>query len=217
MALNIILMGAPGVGKGTQAAALAKALGIPHISTGDMFREILKQSSPLANKIKEVIQSGCLVSDDLTNELVSDRLAQKDTLSGFILDGYPRNIFQAEYLTKVLKSNKRELNFAINLEANKDIVLMRLGGRRVCPKCGATYHILLNKPQVEGMCDKCESSLITRKDDTSEVISNRLRIYEETAKPLLDYYNASGKLVTIDASDEQSIVLNRIAQRVKNL
>lgn len=215
MALNIILMGAPGVGKGTQAVELAKTLGIPHISTGDMFREILKQSSPLANKIKEVIQSGSLVSDELTNELVSNRLNQDDTKNGFILDGFPRNVTQANFLSNYLQETKRELHYAINLDADKEIILARLGGRRVCPKCGTTFHVLFNKPTTEGICDKCTSELIIRKDDSLEVINNRLKIYNETAQPLLDYYAKLKLLVTINASDEQQVVLERIVNKVR--
>lgn len=197
--MNMILLGAPGAGKGTQAALLTKKYSIPHISTGEILRSRIKDGSPVGEKAKAYVESGQLVPDEIVIEMVKDRLAERDCEDGFILDGFPRNAAQAEALDACLDTLGKSVDTALNFDASEDIILERLTGRRVCSNCSSTYHIKNMKPKKEGICDTCGSALIQRKDDSVETISNRLKVYKETAQPLLAYYKKRGILFNISA------------------
>jgi adenylate kinase len=196
--LNIILMGPPGAGKGTHAQWIAKDYGIPHISTGDMFREAMSSGSELGQKIKAVVDRGDLVSDELTCALVKERLAKPDCEKGYLLDGFPRTIPQAEAWDKIAKEISREVNLVINISCPDDELIRRISTRRVCPKCGASYNIVSMKPKKEGISDVCGSALIQRKDDNEASLKVRLANYYKSTAPLLDYYKGSGVLYTFD-------------------
>ena len=196
--LNIVLMGPPGAGKGTQAVTIADEFKIPHISTGDMFREAIAKKTELGLKAKEIIDAGNLVPDELTVGLVRERLSQKDCENGYLLDGFPRTIPQAEALTKMGEEIGRPVTLVINIDLADEVLLERISGRRVCPKCGASYHIVNRKPLVEGICDRCGSELIQRKDDNAESFKVRLENYYKSTKPLLDYYQRFNLLHEFD-------------------
>lgn len=198
--LNIILMGPPGAGKGTQAVVIADEYHIPHISTGDMFREAIAQGTELGKKAKAIIEAGGLVPDELTIDLVKERLSKADCKNGYLLDGFPRTIPQAEALAKMGPEIGRAVNLVINIDTPNEILLDRIAGRRVCPKCGASYHIHNMKPLKEGICDRCGSSLIQRKDDNPESFKVRLDSYFKQTAPLLDYYKGSNLLYSFDGS-----------------
>lgn len=198
--LNIILMGPPGAGKGTHAGWMAGDYNIPHISTGDMFREAMASGSELGNTVKEIINRGDLVSDELTCALVEERLSRPDCANGYLLDGFPRTIAQAEALKAMGKKIKREVNLVINISCPDEVLLERIGGRRVCPKCGASYNVVSMKPKKEGICDVCGSALIQRKDDNPESFKIRLENYYKSTAPLLDYYKKEGLLHHFDGT-----------------
>lgn len=198
--MRIILMGPPGAGKGTQAALIKDAYKIPHISTGDMFREAMKNQTELGILAKSYIDRGELVPDSVTVALVKERLSQKDCLNGFMLDGFPRTVYQAEQLELILDELNMPLNASLNVDVDLNLLVDRIIGRRVCPKCGAGYHVETLKPRVEGVCDKCGSALIQRKDDTYETVTNRLRVYTEQTKPLIDFYNNKGIVKEVDGA-----------------
>ena len=200
--MKIIMLGAPGAGKGTQAAQIAEKFGIPHISTGDIFRANLKQGTPLGLKAKEYMDQGLLVPDDLTCDLVVDRIAQPDAANGYVLDGFPRTIPQAEALTKALDARGEKIDFAIDVEVPDENIVNRMGGRRACSKCGATYHIVFNPTKVEGVCDACGGELILRDDDKPETVQKRLGVYHDQTQPLIDYYMAAGVLREVDGTQE---------------
>jgi adenylate kinase len=191
-------MGPPGAGQGTHAQWIAKDYGIPHISTGDMFREAMSSGSELGQKIKAVVDRGDLVSDELTCALVKERLAKPDCEKGYLLDGFPRTIPQAEAWDKIAKEISREVNLVINISCPDDELIRRISTRRVCPKCGASYNIVSMKPKKEGICDVCGSALIQRKDDNEASLKVRLANYYKSTAPLLDYYKGSGVLYTFD-------------------
>ena len=200
--LNMILLGAPGTGKGTQAELLAEKLGIPTVSTGAMLRAAIRQGSELGKKAKERIDRGQLVSDDVMVGLISERLKEEDCKKGFILDGFPRTIGQAEALDKL----GIQIDFALSFEAPDEVILKRLGGRRECPQCGATYHVE-NKPSAKGsLCDKCGAPLKTRDDDKEETIRKRLQVYDAQSAPLKEYYNKKGILHEIDANRPLDVI-----------
>jgi len=194
---NFIFLGAPGAGKGSLAVKVKEIYNIPHISTGDIFRANIKAQTPLGVKVKAIIDSGSLVSDDLTFELVKDRLSQDDCKNGFILDGFPRTIPQAEMLeTLGLKLS------CVNFEIAEEIVLKRLSTRRVCKACGANYNVLTLPPKVEGVCDACGGEIIQRDDDKQEAILHRMDVYKEQTQPLIDFYNKKGNMTNLDAAIE---------------
>jgi adenylate kinase len=196
--LNIILMGPPGAGKGTHAQWIAADYSIPHISTGDMFREAMASGSELGNQIKAIVNRGDLVSDELTCALVKERLAKPDCAKGYLLDGFPRTIPQAQAWDKIAKEIHREVNLVINLSCPDEELIRRISTRRVCPKCGASYNVVSMKPKKEGICDVCGSPLIQRKDDNEASLKIRLANYYKSTAPLLDYYKTSGVLYTFD-------------------
>ena len=192
--MNFIFLGPPGAGKGTLAKQVAEAYNIPHISTGDIFRENIKNGTELGKKAKAIIDAGGLVSDEITIDLVKDRLSKDDTKNGYILDGFPRTIPQAEALDTFAS-----IDAAVDFAITDAEVVERLGGRRMCRKCGTPYNITAAPPKVEGVCDKCGGELYTRDDDTDEAIKHRLDVYREQTEPLINYYKGKGKLKEIDA------------------
>ena len=199
---NFVFLGPPGAGKGSLAVKVAEDYKIPHISTGDIFRANIKAQTPLGVKVKAIIDSGSLVSDELTFELVKDRLAQDDCKNGYILDGFPRTIPQAEMLDGLVADLK-----VVNFQISDDIVIGRLSTRRVCKACGANYNIKTLPPKVEGICDKCGGELYQRDDDKQESILHRMDVYREQTEPLINYYKNKGKLTDLDASIETDILL----------
>ena len=197
--MNIILMGLPGAGKGTQAEKIVATYGIPHISTGDMFRAAMQQETELGLKAKSFMDKGELVPDEVTNGIVKERLQQADTEKGFLLDGFPRTQAQAEALDKILAELNRSIDAVINIEVNPDILMQRLTGRIICRNCGSTYHKTNNPPKVEGTCDRCGShDFYQREDDKPETVENRIQINIEQSKPILNYYKAKGILRNVD-------------------
>ena len=199
---NFIFLGPPGAGKGSLAVKVAEAYKIPHISTGDIFRANIKAQTPLGVKVKAIIDSGSLVSDELTFELVKDRLAQDDCKNGYILDGFPRTIPQAEMLEGLVSDVK-----VVNFEIQDEIVIRRLSTRRVCKACGANFNVLTLPPKVEGVCDKCGGELYQRDDDKQESILHRMDVYREQTEPLINFYKEKGKITNLDASIETDILL----------
>jgi len=195
--MRLILLGAPGAGKGTQAAVLVEKFNIPHVSTGDIFRSNIKNGTELGKKAKEYIDRGALVPDEITVGIVKDRIGQPDCEKGFILDGFPRTIPQAEYLEEALKSMGVELDYVIDIHVPDSEIIKRLSGRRVCPVCGKSYHIVYNPPKQEGICDGCGSAVIQREDDREETVINRLKAYHEQTEPLIEYYREKGKLLAV--------------------
>lgn len=201
--MNIILMGPPGAGKGTQAEYIGESLQIPHISTGDAFRLAMKQETALGLKAKEFVDQGLLVPDDITIGIVRERLQQDDCSKGFLLDGFPRTISQADALEDIMSSMDKKIDHVINISVDRDQLLKRLTGRRICKSCGATYHVSFNPPKQEDVCDKCGGELYQRSDDTSEKVGTRLDEYMNKTAPLLEYYEKQNKLRQVDG--EQSI------------
>jgi adenylate kinase len=190
--MNIILMGPPGAGKGTQSEKILDYCSIPHISTGDMFREAIKNQTELGRRAQDYMNQGKLVPDEITIGLVKERLSKDDCKNGYLLDGFPRTIYQAEALETLAKEISRPVELVINIEADKEQLVERISGRRVCPSCGNSYHLTFKKPIVDGICDACGSTLIQRKDDTLESLNVRLDAYENQTKPLIDFYSKKG-------------------------
>ena len=205
--MKILLMGPPGAGKGTQAEKLTELFNIPHISTGDMFRKAQKDGTELGLKAKSYMEKGQLVPDEVTIGIVRERLAEADCKSGFLLDGFPRTVQQANALDQILTDLGTHLDAVINIEVAKDFLIERLTGRRVCRGCGATYHMKFNAPEAEGICDKCDGELYQRADDTIETVGNRLDVYAEQTAPLIDYYAAKKLIKNIDGSQNVEKVL----------
>ena len=201
--MRIILLGPPGAGKGTQAAGIVEKYNIPHISTGDIFRKNIKEGTELGKKAKGFIDQGLLVPDELTVGLVTDRISQPDCKSGFMLDGFPRNVAQAQHLDKYLKEVGISLDKVVNIEVDKDILVGRAVGRRICKSCGATYHVEFNPPKVDGVCDVCGGELYQRADDNEETVSKRIQVYLDETKPLVNYYSQEGIIANING--QQSI------------
>ena len=207
---NFIFLGPPGAGKGSLAVKVAEDYKIPHISTGDIFRANIKAQTPLGVKVKAIIDSGSLVSDELTFELVKDRLARDDCKNGYILDGFPRTIPQAEMLEKLVDDVK-----VVNFEIKDEIVIRRLSTRRVCKACGANFNVLTLPPKVEGICDKCGGELYQRDDDKQESILHRMDVYREQTEPLINFYKNKGKITDLDASIETDVLLGKFKEIFK--
>lgn len=210
------MLGAPGAGKGTQAKRIAAKFSIPHISTGDIFRANIKNNTPLGAKAKSYMDKGELVPDELVIELIMDRFSQDDCVNGYVLDGFPRTIPQAEELDKALKSVNDNLDYAIDVEVPDDNIINRMSGRRACVNCGATYHIVHNPPKVENECDTCNGELILRDDDKPETVKNRLDVYHTQTEPLLKYYTEKGILYTVDGTQDMDTVFDSICKIVGN-
>jgi len=208
--MKIIMLGAPGAGKGTQAKMLADKYGIPHISTGDIFRANIKNGTELGTKAKEYMDKGLLVPDELTCDLVVDRIKQDDCAKGYILDGFPRTIPQAECLDNALSSMNDKIDYAVNVDVPDENIIKRMSGRRACVGCGATYHIVYNPTKEEGICDRCGKELILRDDDKPETVENRLKVYHEQTQPLIDYYNNKGVLQEVDGTKDMQEVFDAI-------
>lgn len=213
--MKLLIMGPPGAGKGTQAEMLVKELGITHISTGDMFRAAIKEGTEMGKKAKEYMDRGELVPDEVVVGMVKDRLQKPDCQNGFLLDGFPRTLAQAEALDETLRSMGIQLDGVINITVPRDKLMARLTGRRVCKSCGATYHILFNPPQEEGKCNACGGELYQRSDDNEEAVANRLDVYEAQTRPLIDYYTKKGLLININGDQEIKKVFADIIASLK--
>lgn len=212
--LRAVLLGPPGAGKGTQAVRLVEKYEIPHISTGDIFRKNIKEGTELGKKAQEYMNAGALVPDELVVDLVKDRLQQDDCENGFLLDGFPRTIFQAEKLDEFLSESNQKMDIVINLKVEKEALIKRLTGRRVCKDCGASYHIVNIPPKKEGVCDICGGELIQRKDDNIETVENRINVYEDQTAPLIGYYKEAGSLVDFDGEASLDEVFDAIVQAI---
>ena len=210
--MKIIMLGAPGAGKGTQAKMLAEKFNIPHISTGDIFRANIKNGTELGAKAKEYMDKGLLVPDELVVDLVIDRFKNPDCKNGYILDGFPRTIPQAEALDKALTAIGESVDFAINVEVPDENIVNRMAGRRACVGCGATYHIIYNPTKVENKCDTCGGELILREDDKPETVLNRLSVYHEQTQPLIDYYTKKGIIAEVDGTVDMKDVFNALVK-----
>ena len=204
------MLGAPGAGKGTQAKQIAAKYQIPHISTGDIFRANIKNGTELGKKAKSYMDKGQLVPDELTLDLIMDRFKQDDCKNGYVLDGFPRTIPQAEALDTALKAKGEKVDFAIDVDVPDENIVKRMGGRRACVGCGATYHVVYSPTKVEGVCDKCGEELIVRDDDKPETVLNRLEVYHNQTQPLIDYYNEQGILKSVDGTVDMKDVFNAI-------
>ncbi|MEU1803920.1 adenylate kinase [Streptomyces sp. NPDC019937] len=208
--MRIVLVGPPGAGKGTQAAYLAKNLSIPHISTGDLFRANISQGTPLGKQAQEYMRAGQLVPDEVTVGMAEDRMGQPDASGGFLLDGFPRNLAQAEALDAFLRANELTLDAVLDLEVPEDEVVKRIAGRRTCRNDSAhTFHVEYKKPEAEGVCDVCGGELYQREDDSEETVRKRLEVYHRETEPIIDYYRAKGQVVTIPALGAVSEVTQR--------
>lgn len=210
-------MGLPGAGKGTQAERIVAQYSIPHISTGDMFRAAMKEGTELGLKAKSFMDKGELVPDEVTIGIVRERLSKEDCQTGFLLDGFPRTVPQAEALEQILESFNKKINYVINIDVDKDILMERLTGRRICKNCGATYHLVFNPPANEGVCDRCGGELYQRADDNAETVQNRLDVNIQQSQPLLDFYDSKGYLQTINGQQDIEKVFADIEQLLGGL
>ena len=208
--MKIIMLGAPGAGKGTQAKLIAEKYSIPHISTGDIFRANIKNGTELGKEAKKYMDQGLLVPDELTVKILLDRVAQPDCANGYVLDGFPRTIPQAEVLDKALNELGDQIDYAINVEVPDENIVRRMGGRRACLSCGATYHIEHIPPKTEGVCDTCGKELVLRDDDKPETVKNRLEVYHNQTQPLIEFYNAKGVLKNVDGTVDMKDVFAAI-------
>ena len=214
--MKLLIMGRPGAGKGTQAVNIKEYYNIPHISTGDMFRARMKNQTKLGMLAKSYMEKGDLVPDEVTIGIVEERLQEPDCANGFLLDGFPRTIAQAEAFDKFLKSNGIKLDAALNVDVDASILIRRMVGRRVCKTCGATYHVEFNPSKVSGVCDNCGSPLFQRPDDTEETAVNRLKTYDEQTAPLLDFYSKQNLLKTVNGDQDVDKVFNDIKATLGN-
>lgn len=210
--MKIIMLGAPGAGKGTQAKRIAEKYGVPHISTGDIFRMNIKNGTELGEKAKTYMDKGMLVPDELVVDLVVDRVAKDDAKNGYVLDGFPRTIPQAEALDKALETIGEKVDYAVNVEVPDENIVNRMAGRRACVSCGATYHLVHIPTKLEGICDTCGSELILREDDKPETVKKRLEIYHDQTQPLIEYYTKKNILVEVDGTKDMAEVFNAIVK-----
>ncbi|MCR5266998.1 MAG: adenylate kinase [Lachnospiraceae bacterium] len=210
--MKIIMLGAPGAGKGTQAIQIAEKYGIPHVSTGDLFRHNISNNTDLGKEAKSYMDAGKLVPDELTVRMLFDRVAKEDCANGYVLDGFPRTIRQAEVLEEELKKRGDGIDFAIDVEVPDENIVNRMGGRRACPKCGATYHVVHVPPKKEGICDQCGSELVLRDDDAPETVKKRLGVYHEQTQPLIDFYKERKVLHEVDGTNDKQKVFEEIVK-----
>ncbi len=210
--MKIIMLGAPGAGKGTQAEMIADKYGVPHVSTGDIFRANIKEGTELGKEAKSYMDQGLLVPDELTVKILLDRVAKEDCMNGYVLDGFPRTIPQAEVLEKALAELGDNIDYAIDVDVPDENIVNRMSGRRACTECGATYHIVHIPPKTEGVCDKCGKELVLRDDDKPETVGRRLSVYHEQTQPLIDFYSKKGILKTIDGTADMRDVFAAIIQ-----
>ena len=210
--MKIVMLGAPGAGKGTQAKMIAEKYGIPHVSTGDIFRANIKNGTELGKEAKQYMDQGKLVPDELTVKILLDRVAQDDCKNGYVLDGFPRTIPQANVLDEALTKLGDRIDYAVNVDVPDDNIINRMGGRRACVACGATYHIVYNAPKTEGICDNCGKELIIRDDDQPETVKNRLKVYHEQTQPLIDFYEGKGVLKSVDGTADMKDVFAAIVE-----
>lgn len=208
--MRIIMLGAPGAGKGTQAKQIAAKFNIPHISTGDIFRANIKGGTELGKKAKAYMDQGALVPDELVVDLVADRIEQEDCKEGYVFDGFPRTIPQAEALDKALEEMGSKIDFAIDIDVPDENIINRMSGRRACLACGATYHVQFNAPKAEGICDTCGKELVLRDDDKPETVKTRLDVYHNQTQPLIDYYTEKGVLKSVDGTKDVAEVFQSI-------
>ncbi len=214
--MKIVMLGAPGAGKGTQAKKIAQEFGVPHISTGDIFRANIKNNTELGQKAKVYMDKGELVPDSLVVDLIMDRFKEADCVNGYVLDGYPRTIPQAEALDKALEANGEKLDYAIDVDVPDEVIIERMSGRRACLNCGSTYHIHNNPPKKEDACDTCGEKLVQREDDKAETVKNRLDVYHDQTEPLKKYYGDAGVLYTVDGTQAMEDVFAEICKIVGN-
>ena len=212
--MNLILLGPPGAGKGTQATRIVEKYKVPHISTGDIFRENIKNNTPLGQKAQEYMNKGQLVPDQLVVDIALDRLGKDDCKNGFLLDGFPRTVFQADALDKFLKDKGKGIDLVINIEVEDKMLIERLDARRVCPTCAATYNVIGMPPKKEGICDKCNDTLIQRKDDKKETVGNRIKVYHEQTSPLIDYYKEKGLIKDFDGMIGADALFDEIVKAI---
>lgn len=208
--MKIVMLGAPGAGKGTQAKMIAAKYNIPHISTGDIFRANIKNGTELGKKAKSYMDQGLLVPDELTLELIMDRFTADDCANGYVLDGFPRTIAQAEALTASLAAKGEKMDYAIDVDVPDERIVTRMGGRRACVACGGTFHIKYNPPKTEGVCDLCGGNLTIRDDDMPETVQKRLNVYHTQTQPLIEYYTNEGILKTVDGTQDVDKVFDEI-------
>ncbi|HJC66311.1 MAG: adenylate kinase [Lachnospiraceae bacterium] len=210
--MKIVMLGAPGAGKGTQAKKIAGKYGIPHVSTGDIFRANIKNGTKLGMQAKAYMDAGNLVPDEITIGMLLDRIHQEDCEKGYVLDGFPRTIPQAESLTAALKERGESIDYAIDVDVPDENIIRRMSGRRACLSCGATYHIVYNAPKKEGVCDQCGEPLVLRDDDKPETVQNRLNVYHRQTQPLIDYYKKEGVLAQVDGTQDMEQVFQDIVK-----
>ncbi|MBS4210561.1 adenylate kinase [Bacillus sp. FJAT-50079] len=215
--MNLVLMGLPGAGKGTQAEKIVEKYSIPHISTGDMFRAAMKEGTELGLKAKSFMDQGELVPDEVTIGIVRERLSKEDCKHGFLLDGFPRTVAQAEALENILAELERKIDYVINIDVDQEILMERLTGRRICKECGATYHLVFNPPSNEGVCDRCNGELYQRPDDNAETVKNRLDVNVKQTQPLLDFYSEKGYLKNINGQQHIDQVFANIDTLLEGL
>ncbi|MCM3588517.1 adenylate kinase [Mesobacillus maritimus] len=215
--MNLVLMGLPGAGKGTQAEKIVSKYNIPHISTGDMFRAAIKEGTELGLQAKSFMDQGALVPDEVTIGIVRERLSKPDCEKGFLLDGFPRTVAQAEALETMLADLNKQIDYVINIDVDQSILMERLTGRRICKDCGSTYHLVFNPPAKEGVCDKCGGELYQRADDNADTVQNRLEVNIQQTKPLLDFYESKGYLRNINGQQEITTVFAEVDQLLGSL
>jgi len=212
--MRLMLLGAPGVGKGSQATRIAKSLSIPHISTGDIFRFHISQGTELGMKARQYMEKGLLVPDEVTVEIVADRLKEEDCVTGFVLDGFPRTTQQAKFLDGALSEMNTQLDMIVNIVLDDEKIVSRLTGRRVCPSCNEVYHVTDKPPAVEGICDKCNSPIVIRSDDNEKTVRDRLMVYHNQTAPLIDFYQNRVKMVNIESNESFAVTTKMVFEAI---